>query len=171
MDREDAGCQFAIVNAPAVIPEPHANPIAVLDSVVLDGTMPYAVPADVASEIFKHKSVTVAIDFTPKVAPAQPAMLFASSNSKGQDYFGVVTRETNKYGLQYVGNSHKEGWYTWGGKDLTKRSQIVITMNGETETYHYYLMEKPIVVFREWENMDTVHLAMCRMLTDCIWAV
>lgn len=142
LDREDAGCQFAIVNAPAVIPEPHANPIAVLDSVVLDGTMPYAVPADVASEIFKHKSVTVAIDFTPKVAPAQPAMLFASSNSKGQDYFGVVTRETNKYGLQYVGNSHKEGWYTWGGKDLTKRSQIVITMNGETETYHYYFNGK-----------------------------
>lgn len=142
LDRTDAGCQFAIVDAPAVAPEPHADPVAVLDSVVLDGTKPYAIPADVKAEIFKHKSVTVAIDFTPKAAPAQPAMLIASSNSKGQDFFGVVTRETNKYGVQYVGNSHKEGWYTQHGKDLTKRSQIVITMNNETEAYHYYFNGK-----------------------------
>lgn len=141
-DRDDAGCQYAIVPAGTVVEEPSADPILTLRDITLDGTQPYRIDATTAAKVFEHGSGTVAIDFTPEATSAAACALMAASNSGGNDYFAVVTRETNKYGVQYVGDNGLEGWYTQAGKDFTKRSQMVITMDGDAQAYAYYMNGK-----------------------------
>lgn len=138
-DRDDNGCQYAIVPAGPIVEEPSTTPVLTLRNITLDGTHPYRINATTAAEVFKHGSGTVAIDFTPDATSAAACALMAASNSDGADYFAVVTRETNKYGVQYVGDNGLEGWYTQAGKDFTKRSQMVITMDGDTQVYSYYM--------------------------------
>lgn len=116
------------------------NPILTLTNIRLDGAQPYLIPEMSANPVLNSTSVTVAIDFTPTSPSANACVLVGSScETDVANFFSVVTRQTSRYGVQYIGNNKKEGWYTHDGKDFSKRNQMVITMNNNNQTYTYYM--------------------------------
>ena len=116
------------------------NPILTLTNIKLDGAQPYLIPEVSASSVLNSTSVTVAIDFTPASPSANACVLVGSScETDVANFFSIVTRQTSRYGVQYIGNNKKEGWYTQDGKDFSKRNQMVITMDNNNQSYAYYM--------------------------------
>lgn len=141
-DRADLGCQFQIAEAGEPFTPPSIDhPLVAMTDIALTGLEAYAVPEDLARLMLSAGSGTLVIDFTPKSNYASASMIVASANASGDQYFGVAVRESGtKYGVHYVGDNNKEGYYTQQGVNLTnKRTRIIITMDEESESYKYYL--------------------------------
>lgn len=138
-DRNDAGCQFLITEAPEPeVVTPIADPVLTLTDITLDGTAPYRVADEWAAPVLSSASGTVAIDFTLTSPTADCGILVGSSNEAGTDYFSVVQRQTNRYGVQYIGAQNgQEGWYTKTAT-MSGRIRLVITMDAEAKAYVYY---------------------------------
>ena len=138
-DRTDAGCQFLITEAPDIeVETPVADPVLTLTDITLDGTAPYRVDDTLASPVLSSASGTVAIDFTLTAPTADCGILVGSSNEAGADYFSVVQRQTNRYGVQYIGAQNGlEGWYTKTAT-MSGRIRLVVTMDADAKAYVYY---------------------------------
>lgn len=50
-DRDDNGCQYAIVPAGPIVEEPSTTPVLTLRNITLDGTHPYRINATTAAEV------------------------------------------------------------------------------------------------------------------------
>ena len=107
-------------------------------NIEMDGTAPFRIPDADAEQVMKARTLSVVIDFTSESLPVDTAFLVASSNENEENYFGVVLQERTKYGVKYIGDNGLKGWYTQNGIDFSQRKQMVITMDGETESYAYY---------------------------------
>lgn len=115
-------------------------PVLTLTDIDLDGSQPYRLSDSYANAILDAASGTVAVDFTPSASSSNACVLIGgSSETDAAQYFGIVTREVSKYGVQYIGDNNKEGWYTQAGKDFSKRNKMVITMDGDNKSYAYFM--------------------------------
>lgn len=139
-DRTDSGCQFALIEAGDPIEEPVVDeqPVLTYTNIELDGTAPYRIAPDDAEKIMNARNLSVVIDFTSASLPTDTVFLAGSSNENGENYFGIVLQERTRYGVKYIGDNHLKGWYTFNGVDFSRRHQMVITMDGESESYAYY---------------------------------
>lgn len=139
-DRTDSGCQFALSEAGEPTEEPVVDekPMLTYTNIEMDGTAPFRIPDADAEQVMKARTLSVVIDFTSESLPVDTAFLVASSNENEENYFGVVLQERTKYGVKYIGDNGLKGWYTQNGIDFSQRKQMVITMDGETESYAYY---------------------------------
>lgn len=139
-DRSDTGCQFLISDADDPAEEPEVeDPVLTLTDLEFDGSGPYRVPDDLAAPVLASNTMSVAIDFAQSASTSDNTLLTASSDEDGADYFGIIVRSSSRYGVQYIGDNDTEGWYTQSGTFGTTRVQMVITMDGDAETYYYYL--------------------------------
>ena len=134
----DTGCLFVIETADyeeVEIPEPDLT----LVDLEFDGSGPYRVPDDLAAPVLSTNTLSVAVDFTQAASTSDPTLLTASSDEDGEDYFGVIVRSSDRYGIQYIGDNDIEGYYTSTGTFGTTRAQVVITMEENDEIYYFYL--------------------------------
>ncbi|MDO4930250.1 MAG: GDSL-type esterase/lipase family protein [Bacteroidales bacterium] len=138
-DRSDNGCQFVIADAAPLEEEPVApEALLTLTDIELDGTAPYRLTGEQVEKIMATNTVSVAIDFTPAAASSSVCTLVGSSAEEGCDFFALIYRDSNRYGVQYIGDNDLEGWYTQGSRTFTSRTQVVLTMDGDNEAYNYY---------------------------------
>lgn len=141
----DAGCQFRLTQVvdagvDTVKTDKAFVPILTLTDLQLDGTAPFRVPAAEAAPVLAAKTVTAVIDFTPSGTSNNARVLVGGSNEAATNqFFGIVTRQTNRFGVQYVGDNNLEGWYTQANVDLSQRSRMVIVMQNTVPEYAYYL--------------------------------
>lgn len=134
----DTGCLFVIESVDySLFETPDA--VLTLTDLEFDGSAPYRVPDDLAEPVLTSTNQSVAIDFTQAESSSTGTLLTASSDEDGEDYFGVVVRNSNRYGVQYIGDTGKEGFYTSSGTFGTTRAQVVITMDGDNEIEYFYV--------------------------------
>lgn len=128
--------QIALIRYPENIPDP----VLTLTNIRLDGTTPYRIDDDLAAPVLGSETVTAAIDFTYGSASEAAAVLAGSSDEDASGaFFGVVTRDGNKFGVQYIGDNDTEGWYTQQNVSFGTRRQMVIAMQPTANEYAYYL--------------------------------
>ncbi len=139
LDRNDAGCRYAIADAGDPTEEPVINekPTLTLTDITLDGTKPYKVADDVAAKVFALENATVAIDFTLTTSTGNQ-ILVGSSNSATNAiwatgiYNGQIVRV-------YTPDDSEGSYYSSGSVAIgTNRKQLVVTMKKGTG-YTYYL--------------------------------
>ena len=176
LDRNTAGCIYSVCVAGEVTDEPSADPLVTLGEIKLDGKSPYAIPATDAEKILKAESGTLFIEFTQPTAQEAPQCLIGSSCSQSSKYFSVVTRQKNKYGLEYTLNKGTAGWFTKEAKYAGQKFKMVITFDAKRGAYQYYVDGKKtndLVVkdnnewgyriFGNYEGVDGLYLGGLKM--------
>lgn len=145
-NREDAGCQYRIVETelPEVLPLP--APLLTLTDLELDGSHAYRVKKSVADKIFAADELTIVMDITPSAAAGNngaPSSHFfvASANEEGDDCLGYMVRNTNQLGIQYRGAAGTEGWFTQStpAYAVGQRVQVIYKTNNANKLHTIYL--------------------------------